>query len=288
MPGMHALPLPHLSDPDPDAEPDDSENSDHETQTGPDIEPANQFIPLTAPLVRADLSKRGPIGRVVAEWSRLCRRPDALDHVNSWTFIDPPVSHLDEVLVRSGFGGATTDSVGDRVLWHLADLSRTDELAARIVLHRILPALMSIARRRGRIHPQGPYAAMEELLTTAWSVIRTYPSERRPRKVAANLVRDCEYHAFVRPQRLRRAEEVPFEQMGAIAATPQDPEPADELAEVLTDALAAGVNGRDIALLRALADGRSSTEIALELGVSPRTVRNWRLRAIKAVRDTLE
>lgn len=285
MPGMHALPLPNLSDPDPDSEPDDG--ADTEPDTSPDAAPADRFIPLTAPLVRADLSKRGPVGRVVAEWSRLCRRPDALDHVNSWTFIDPPVSHLDEVLVRSGFGGATTDSVGDRVLWHLADLSRTDELAARIVLHRILPALMSIARRRGRIHPQGPYAAMEELLTTAWSVIRTYPSERRPRKVAANLVRDCEYHAFVRPQRLRRAEEIPFEQMGTIAATPGDPEPADELTEVLADALAAGVNGRDIDLLRALADGRSSTELALELGVSPRTVRNWRLRAIEAVRGTL-
>ena len=173
------------------------------------------------------------------------------------------------------------------VLWHLADLARTDDLAARIVLHRILPALMSIARRRGRIHPHGPYAAMEELLTTAWSVIRTYPSDRRPRKVAANLVRDCEYHAFVRPQRLRRAEEIPVEDMRIIADTPTDPEPADELDEVLDDALAAGVSERDIDLLRALASGTSSAELAEILGVSPRTVRNWRLRAIDAVRESL-
>ena len=276
---MHALPCPDIPVPArDDSEPDDPT---------PDRTGSDDFIPLTEPLVRADLSRRGPVGRVVTEWSRLCRRPDVLRRVNGWSFIDPPVAHLDDVLVRSGFGGEATDSDGDRILWHLADLARTDDLAARIVLHRILPALMSIARRRGRIHPHGPYAAMEELLTTAWSVIRTYPSERRPRKVAANLVRDCEYHAFVRPQRLRRAEEIPVEDMRIIADTPTDPEPADELDEVLDDALAAGVSERDIDLLRALASGTSSAELAEILGVSPRTVRNWRLRAIDAVRESL-
>lgn len=242
------------------------------------------FIPLAEPLVRADLSRRGPVGRVVTEWARLCRRPAVLRTVNSWDFIDPPVGHLDDVLVRCGFGRPANDSDGDKILWHLATLARTDDIAARIVLHRILPALMSIARRRGRIHPQGPYAAMEELLTTAWIVIRTYPSERRPRKVAANLVRDCEYHAFVRTQRLRRAEETPTDMLAIVAQETSELDPADELAELLADAQQAGVDEHDIMLLRAFAAGGTSNELAVELGVSPRTVRNWRLRAIDAVR----
>lgn len=243
------------------------------------------FIPLAEPLVRADLAGRGPVGRVVTEWSRLTRRPAVLRTVNSWDFIDPPVTHLDEVLARAGFGRPTTDSEGDKILWHLADLAHTDELAARIVLHRILPALMAIARRRGRIHPKGPYAAMEELLTTAWIVIRTYPSDRRPRKVAANLVRDCEYHAFVRQQRLRRPDELPTLDMGVIAQPEATCDPADELAELLSEARDAGVDEHDITLLQALAGGETTNNLALKLNVSPRTVRNWRLRAIEAVRQ---
>ena len=244
------------------------------------------FIPFTEPLVRADLTGRGPVGRVVAEWARLARRPAVLRTVNGWSFIDPPVAHLDDVLERAGFGRPTTDSEGGKILWHLADLARTDELAARIVLHRILPALMSIARRRGRIHPKGPYAAMEELLTTAWIVIRTYPSHRRPRKVAANLVRDCEYHAFVRTQRLRRPDETPVEGIGVVAQPVADTDPAEELAELLADARDAGVAEQDITLLQALAAGGTTKDLAIVLGVSPRTVRNWRLRAIDAVRQS--
>ena len=256
-----------------------SSTAESSVACGPD-----SFIPLTEPLVRADFSRRGPVGRVVTEWARLCRRPAVLRTVNGWDFIDPPVAHLDDVLVRCGFGRPADDSDGDKVLWHLVTKARTDEVAARIVLHRILPALMSIARRRGRIHPQGPYAAMEELLATAWIVIRTYPSERRPRKVAANLVRDCEYHAFVRTQRLRRADETPTDTLAIVAQQDQDRDPADELAEILADAHRAGVDEHDIMLLRALAAGGTSGELAVELGVSPRTVRNWRLRAIDAVR----
>ena len=114
---MHALPCPDIPIPvREDSEPDDPT---------PDRTGSDDFIPLTEPLVRADLSRRGPVGRVVTEWSRLCRRPEVLRRVNGWPFIDPPVAHLDEVLVRSGFGGEATDSDGDRILWHLADLART-------------------------------------------------------------------------------------------------------------------------------------------------------------------
>lgn len=275
---------PHpIGHPDP-AEPVDPGTATPDTATSDTTDRIRTTVPARTPLVRADLAGRGPVARVVTEWSRLSRRADVLDHVNSWAFIDPRVDHLDDVLERAGFGRPTADSDGDKVLWHLADIARDDDLATRIVLHRILPALMSIARRRGRIHPKGPYAAMEELLTTAWIVIRSYPSERRPTKVASNLVRDCEYHAFVRTQRLRRVDETPVEEMGIIARIEPDPHPADELAEVLADALAAGVAEQDIMILRACATGGTSEELAVALGVSPRTVRNWRRRAIEAVR----
>ena len=240
------------------------------------------------PLVASTKGNTGPVAHIIVEWDRLCRRPAVLRTVNGWEFIGEPIEHLDQLLERCGFGRPTTDDDGDRMLWHLVARAATDELAARIVLHRMLPALMAIARRRGRIHRDGTYAAMDEVLTCAWIVIRTYPCDRRPRKVASNIARDTEYMAFVRTGRLRASTETPvahgaFEQPDAGSI----PEPAEELAAVLIDAEHAGVAAHHIELLRALSVD-TTDEIAARQGVSSRTIRNHRRRALDEVRALVE
>lgn len=240
------------------------------------------------PLVASTKANTGPVAHIIVEWDRLCRRPAVLRTVNGWEFIGEPIDHLDELLERCGFGRPATDDDGDRMLWHLVARAATDELAARIVLHRMLPALMAIARRRGRIHPDGPYAAMDEVLTCAWIVIRTYPCERRPRKVAANIARDAEYMAFVRNGRLRASSETPvahgaFEQ----PETSSMPEPIDELNAVLSDAAQAGVDSHHIELLQMLST-HSTDEIAALQGVSSRTIRNYRRRALDEIRALVD
>lgn len=234
--------------------------------------------------------RTGPARLIIDEWDRLAHRPSVLRRVNSWEFLPRPVEDLDDLLVVCGFNRPVDDSDADRVLWHVVRLAATDDLAARVALHRIMPALVSIARRRGRIVSGGLQAAMAETISCGWMVIRTYPWQRRLNKVAANLVRDTEYHAFVRPNRLRRVEEttVPDTTLGLLAGGTGPDEPELGLDDVLCEAEQLGVAAEHIALLRDLASGRSGAEIAEGWGVSARTVRNHRRAAIDAVRAALQ
>lgn len=250
---------------------------------GRDDSPAPRSRPA---LVHARLRSRGPAGPVIAEWERLARSRAVLRHVNSWPFITTPVDHIDEVLEVCGFGKRIDDSEADHMLLCLVRLAAHDDLAARITLHRVLPAIMAIAKRRGRIHPRGAHAAMGDLLTTAWEVIRTYPCERRPKKIAANIVRDIEYFTYVREARLKRVTEVCVESDHSFGASPDgEPTAAEELCEVLADAAAAGLDPNDLSLLRRYAAGETTQTIAESLGLSPRTVRNRRRAALDEVRQ---
>ena len=252
------------------------------------------------PLVFTQL-ETGPVREMLNEWERIAGRRRTLRQVNEWPFITTEVTHLDQVLVMAGFGRAFNDDEGDRFLWELVRRAENDELAALIVVHRVLPAIMSIAARRGRIHPGGPTGAMNDLLGHAWIVVRTYPHARRPRKVAANIALDIEYHTFVRPYRLKRVETVAIapeilcrvvhdeheENEGRnVRFNPQ--ESADELARILDDAEQDGVEPHHMVLLRRLASGETGTEIAAEEGVSPRTIRTRRRAALDAVIETMQ
>lgn len=231
----------------------------------------------------------GPARRVIDDWNRIAHRPSVLRRVNSWDFMPREVEHLDELLQLCGFGTAVDDNDGDRMLWHVVRLAATDDLAVKVVIHRILPALMAVARRRGRIVAGGPTVAMGELLATAWIVVRTYPWERRHDKVAANLVRDCEYNAFVRTARLKRVAEVSVtdDVLGFLSGATAGDGGDIDLDDVLCEAEQLGVDAEHLELLRELAGGRHGHEIALDRGASPRTIRNKRRAAIDAVREAL-
>ena len=102
-------------------------------------------VPRSRPaLVHARLRNRGPAGHVVAEWERLARSRALLRHVNSWDFLMTPVDHIDEVLEVCGFGKRVDDSDADHMFLCLVRLAAHDDLAARIALHRVLPAIMAI------------------------------------------------------------------------------------------------------------------------------------------------
>lgn len=233
--------------------------------------------------------KSGPARLIIDEWNRLAHQPSVLRRVNSWEFLPRPAEDLDDLLTMCGFNRAVDDSDADHVLWNVVRLATEDELAAQVALHRIMPALMSIARRRGRIVKGGMQMAMSETISAAWIVIRTYPWQRRLNKVAANLVRDTEYHAFVRPHRLKRVSEtaVSDDVLGYLSGARTVAEDDLELDDVLCEAEQLGVAAEHIELLRALASGRHGHEIAAERGLSARTIRNHRRAAIDAVREAL-
>lgn len=254
----------------------------------------------TRPLVYTQLES-GPVRDMLDEWQRIATRRRVLAQVNAWPFVPHEITHLDQLLVLAGFGKAFNDDDGDRFLFELVQQAAVDELAALVVVHRVMPAIMSIASRRGRIHPGGATGAITDLLGHAWIVVRTYPCDRRPRKVAANIALDIEYHTFVRPYRLKRIDSVNVapdimceivhddheENIGRnVRFSPQ--ESADELADILHDAESHGVDEHHLVLLRRLASGETGEEIAKTEGVSSRTVRSRRRAALDAVIETMQ
>jgi DNA-directed RNA polymerase specialized sigma24 family protein len=231
----------------------------------------------------------GPARQFIDEWARLSRRPAVLRTVNSWSFLPRPVTDLDDLLTVCGFGTPFDDSEGDRVLWHITRLAAHDDLAARVCLHRIMPAVLSVARRRGRITQGGVHNAIGDAISTAWIVIREFPCDRRQTKIAANLVRDVEYYGFVRNQRLRRVPEIKIdtEEFDEIIDEPSNRTVDVELDDVLSLASELGVNERHIDLLQRLGTGRHGDDIAHDRGVSPRTIRNHRHNAVESVQNAL-
>ncbi len=175
----------------------------------------------------------------------------------------------------------------DAILLALLELSRSDELAGRIVLQHLLPALIVHARRyRSFRQPSDPIG---QIVPAAWLAIRAYDVERRRRHVASSLVSDAVFQAFRRPLRQRAGTER-IVRPSAFAETPCHDGPAtavDEFVVVLRDAQHAGVPAHDLELLRQLVRVGSPGRVAQQRNVTPRTIRNHRDRAIDHVRTAL-
>lgn len=231
--------------------------------------------------------------RLSREWSVLSTRPALVRRARTWC-LEVPFESLDDIVSATGFradaGSARPGQVddGDSVLCRLLVVARTDELAARVVLQRLVPGLVAVARKWCRRADTDP---VEELVGAAWTVIRTYPVERRPRHLAARLLRDAEYHAFVRHlRRMAVHEPVPASTFDhdRFAVQPDDHgvDPAVELAELVHVARRTVLTERDQQLLALLLSGSTVVEMATALHVSVRSVLNHRDGLVSRLRQT--
>lgn len=247
----------------------------------PDHRPSTTDISTAGPR-RPDWQRRpGSMAtRLQDQWEDLLHSPAAIRHARGWwaeTSVDPlSITSLDDVLTLVGFQGAREDSAADQRLLHLVTVAANDELAARIVLQRILPGLLAIASRRGRLPGQSGAGVFSEIAATAWTLIRTYPVTRRPAKVAANLLRDVEYECFVRRQRMRSWRDETSVRDTPEPLRPRDQPAIEQLVEVLRDARDAGLPRHDLRFLAELGSGRRPDDLSASLGCSPRTVRSRR------------
>jgi hypothetical protein len=222
------------------------------------------------------------------EWERLRRRPSAVARARSWQITDVEFDDLDGLLRQAGYEVASTRRCDD-VLRRLLHVGRHDELAARIILQRILPGLLAVVRRRA-IAAGGPHGLLEELVGAAWITIRSYDLDRRPSSLAAALVWGAEHRAFRSGAQRRAAAECTVSSV-VVSKWSEDhvnpstrwPGPDEELLAVLTDARAAGLADDDLLLICRLLSG-SVDKLAEELGVTPRTVRNRRNRVTYRLR----
>ncbi|HUF97227.1 MAG TPA: hypothetical protein VMM60_03790 [Ilumatobacter sp.] len=217
------------------------------------------------------------------EWRRLRRDPHNLIRAAGWQIATGHVGDLDEVLVQVGFEVRHT-ATHERALRQLVEIASHDDLAARLVVQRLLPGSLSVVRRQrqnGRGHD-----ALAEMLGALWIAIRTFNPARSPSCVAAALIGDAEYHAFKRAGRQRSSSERPSEFPLDIAEPEHDLHPWEELAQLVCDATESKLTlASELAYLRCLLETPHTTDIARALNVSPRTVRNRRDQAAQRLRQ---
>lgn len=219
--------------------------------------------------------------RLDAEWAALRRRPAALARARRWGVTVRPVADLDDLLAAVGHRVSTDPADNDR-LRVLLQVARTDDLAARVVLQRILPGLLARVRRRGRARRDGVF---EELLGAAWISIRTTRHGEGCANLAAALVYDAVHRAFTAPARRRSAGEVALDP----ASFEEDeesrsPSSLEELLELVADARRHGLSDEDLRLVADLLRTGSAAVVAAERDVTPRTIRNHRARAAHEIR----
>ena len=225
------------------------------------------------------------------EWARLDRRPSTWRTIRSWSDqgtlpISMPIASLDQLvaLTQPNPGGRT---MPDEMLRSLVALALVDDLAGRIVLQRILPGVISGARRwTSRNDAVDP---IDVAIGAAWLAIRAFDLDRRSCSVAPALVADSLWIGFRRDARRKSDQELPVSSdiLCGRPAPEHRLDPTTALAGTIRAADRAGVPASDLELVRHLIRSGSPSAAALERGVSPRTIRNHRDIATARIRHSL-
>ena len=228
--------------------------------------------------------------RLDDEWTLLRHDREALRRAAGWRLIDTDLHCLDEVLTSIGFtpspaARSCVDPVGaEWRLRRLVELGRDDPLAARVVLQRLLPGLLAVARRRATSTAQA-VEQIDELVAAAWRVIATFNPARRPRNLAAAILADADEQAFRRAWRRAAAREVVttrgFDRL--VDTTPVHPD--DEVVALLQLAAETGMPASELELIRRLLADETADDLARELAVTSRAVRYRRARITDQLRD---
>jgi DNA-directed RNA polymerase specialized sigma24 family protein len=173
-------------------------------------------------LEREWLALSGPVSRRLPEWGA---REPALARFRS-------PDELIRFLLRPGPWAAR-----DAVLAALVAQARLEPLAARVVLAALLPGLKRIAEEV-ILDARDRDELWQLLLACVWERIRQYPLERRPSRIAANLLLDARRRAldaFTRERGLRARP--------APAAPPPAPAPPEATSGDVEVLLARAVRG---------------------------------------------
>lgn len=247
-------------------------------------------------------SNRPLLMRLNSEWQLLRDRPSVLRRARTWG-LKLPFDDLDQVIAATDYwaspaaraAAVTRNDVhtgaasrGNDVVARLLCAARSDEVAARVVLQRLLPGLISRSRCWGPRRIGGSTEAFDELVSAAWIVVRVFPFERRPRHLVANLLRDSEYDAFQRCTRRMLVHEFTEPRSLDTAVEYQaEIEPLLELADLIAEARTHALTDHDVELLTLLVNGASPAEAAKQLHVSERTLRYHRAAAVGRLRDAV-
>jgi hypothetical protein len=220
-----------------------------------------------------------PVDQLEREWKRQLASGTIAQHLYRWQLTEPalaPFSSPNRLMsyLRNSPGGQQQDGV----LGALVRTSRTDPVAATLLLQRLLPGLK---RRAGQLILDA--ADREEvwalLLAQLWERVRTFPIERRPHHVAASLLLDSFHETWVLlTEERERAVELTTEPPEGVEAPDGDGGDIDRL---LQNAVESGAITREEACLIAETriDGVPLGRAAAARGVSRHALVMRRVRA---------
>lgn len=211
------------------------------------------------------------------EWEELVRSSRLADALRAWA-ADDPALHFDSpaALVETAENRHRPGDA-DVVLAALARRAGTDDLAARFLLQLVLPGCKRMLRLYGRHDPE-EWAAL--VVSTMWDCIRHYPIDRRPERVAANLLLDARQRVIRAVRRHRPTaplHRLPEHDLPAVAPGPG---PAAEAVSAVGEAVRRGRVDLDDARLVVLTrlGGVTVAEVARHARTGEQTVRRRRHR----------
>ena len=238
-----------------------------------------------------------PIGRLNLEWARLCANVKVERRITAWAETESSLAGVGSLPALDRALDACTGDDSDALLLALLRLHAAgDELAGRVLLQRMLPQAVRVAR--SQLRHLGWKDACATAVCLLWEVIVTYPVQRRQRHVAANIALTTLRQAHRHGRRAARAAEgahlmwaLPVEALAEAEVVSPWRTSADQEAAALIDAAIAAtvITADDAQLLRRVylpaADGRPAAprEVAAEMGISWDALRQRCSRSMRAL-----
>ncbi len=229
------------------------------------------------------------VGGLNREWLELCSAPASEVRVRAWASGCPILGDCATLPELEDFlGGAGARETDQILLALLRHGQQGDVLAQRTVLQLMMAKAIRIARsQRGILEGQDAFA---DSVAALWETIRTYPTERRPVRVAANLALDTLSRVHRRHRRRLAVRTGLVEEQLAVYDDPRAMPAEAEVHRVLAWAVVERVITHQEAQLLVLVytvgpDGgpARSHEVAAHLGTTAVAVRKRCQRAIHRV-----
>jgi hypothetical protein len=260
------------------------------------LEPIVSISPAPSTARNGDTAESSSIyGQLIEEWSRLCTQPSTSRQLRRWAISEPALADagsLQELLMQIDEGSRQVDDAMLGALVRLFHAGQT--MAGRVVLQAMLPKLIRFARTTRPTRDGGAGADHRQVIVaTFWSVLASYPINRRATSVASGLALDT-LNKLTAELRGNTFEEVPVDPQHLTVAVQEQvediPGPAGsisadaDLLEVIAWGLDTEVLTKaDAAMLVQVylpQPGQNGTAAAAEqLGLSPATVRQRCSRA---------
>lgn len=149
----------------------------------------------------------GLLARLNAEWDHLATAPATIRALQRWGRSELALAGWPDLhVLRAAVHDRGRPERADRILAALVRCAATDgrhdQLASRVILQLLIPGAVHLARS---LQPLlGDTAAAQATVFSELAIgIATYPWQRRPHRIAANLLLDCRQRISRRHRRQR-------------------------------------------------------------------------------------